>query len=195
MSFLQSIVSWLRGIKSSVITGGRGKNYIIGSIVSGQYSNYKHDPSPTILYLGTYQARNGRFYIHGLQLHYMSDFERLWLLKLIYMMKRAGQVIIPRQFYYYIKMNQPSIVKKCYRIYHAEMANYYTISPGFSNMDVRSCYSVKDPRDYQITQLNQQIESAYNPSRRDYSYPSKISYNQNELQNHISEVLNTHPII
>lgn len=195
MSFLKDIVSWLRGIKNSVFTGSRGKSYIIGSIISGAYSNFKHDSTPTILYLGTYQAKNGRFYIHGLQLHYMTDADRMWLIKLVYMMKRGGQVIIPRQFYYYIKLNRPYLIKTCYRIYHAELANFYTISPGFSNMSVKACYSVKDARDYQINQLNQMINNSYNSSQGTYTTPTKVAYTQDELQEHINEVLNTRPIV
>lgn len=195
MSFLQSIISWLRNIRSSVFTGTMGKSYNIGSIISGQYSNYKHDYSPTILYLGTYQAKNGKYYIHGLQLHYMNDSEINWLLKLIYMMKRGGQVIVPRQFYYYIKMYQPGMVKRCYRIYHAEMANFYTISPGFSNMSVKACYSVRDTRDYRVTQLNQMIDQSYNASANNYTKPSRVAYNQDELKEHIQMVLNTRKII
>ena len=194
MSFLQSIISWLRNIRASVFTG-RGKNYVIGSIISGQYSNYKTDYSPTILYLGTYQAKNGKFYIHGLQLHYMNDMELNWLLKLIYMMKRGGQVIIPRQFYYYIKLNQPNIVKRCYRIYHAEMANFYTISPGFSNMNVKACYSVKDVRDSKILQLNQMIDASYNQNQSNYTSPTKIANSQNKLQEHITHIKKKKKII
>ena len=195
MNFFRSIIDWLRNIRASVTTGFH-KTYPIGAIVSGSYTNFKHDPTPTILYLGNYQnPKNRKFYIHGLQLHYMSEFDKTWLLKLIYMMKRGSQVVNPRQFYYYIKINRPDIIKKCYRIYHSEFTNFYTISPGFSNMNVKSCYSVKDARDYQITQLNQMINASYNPTTKDYTSPAKIAYSQDELQEHIQMVLNTHKII
>lgn len=195
MNFFRSIIDWLRNIRASVSTGFR-RNYPVGAIISGNYTNFKTDPIPTILYLGTYQnPRTGKFYIHGIQLHYMSEFDKTWLLKLIYMMKRGGQVIIPRQFYYYIKLNRPDIIKKCYRIYHTEYANFYTISPGFSNMSVSSCYSVKDGRDFQIKQLNQMINASYNMSTGDYTNPAKVAYSQQELQEHITQVLNTKKII
>ena len=192
MNFVQNIINWLRSIRYSVSTGIVNKNYPVGCIVSGAYSNFKTDVNPTILYLGTYQNINNRkFYTHGIQLHYLNEADKAWLLKLIYLMKRGGQVIVPRSFYYYIKINRPYIIKNCYRVYHAEMANFYVISPGFSNMSVSSCYSVKDSRDYQITQLNQMIDASYNSTQNDYSKPSKIAYDQNELKEHIQMVLNT----
>lgn len=195
-SFFSDIINFLRGIKSSVTTYfNKTRSYPIGSIISGNYSNYKHDPNPTILYMGTYQnINNHKFYIHGFQLHYMNDFDRQWLLQTIYMMKRGGQQINPRQFYYYIKISRPYIVKNCYRIYHSEFANFYTISPGFSNLDVKSCYTVKDGRDVYVSQLNQMIDAAYNINKGDYTNPTRVAVNQNELQEHIQAVLNTRKI-
>lgn len=194
-SFFSYIINFLRGIKASVTTGfNRKRVYPIGSIISGAYSNWHHDPTPTILYLGTYIAKNGKSYIHGIQLHYLSDYDRTWLLNLIYMMKRGGQQIVPRQFYYYIKLNRPYIIKTSYRIYHQGLASFYTISPGFSNLDVKSCYTVKDSRDFAITQLNQKIDAAYNVNVGDYSNPSRVAYDKDELQNHINMILNTRKI-
>lgn len=157
-------------------------------------TNFKHDPNPTILYMGTYTAKNGKQYAHGFNLHYMDLNDLQWLLKLIYMMKRGGQVVNARQFYYYIKMNRPNIPKKCYRIYHLGFCNYYTICPGFSNLSVKQCYSVKDGRDNLINQLNQMIDNAYNPGGNNYTNPSRVAYNKNELQEHIQMVLNTRKI-
>lgn len=126
-----------------------------------------------------------------MQLHYLNEFDRQWLLKTIYLMKRGGQQVNPRQFYYYIKINKPQIIKNSYRIYHAEYANYYTICPGFSNLDVKSCYPVKDSRDANITQLNNMINSAYNVNKGNYSNPAQVAVNQQELSEHIQMVLNT----
>lgn len=196
MNFFWSIINTLRNIRASVTTFFHPRRQVVGSIVSGNYSNYKTDPTPTILYMGTYQnPRNGKYYTHGINLHYLDSAELSWLLKLILLMKRGGQVIVPRDFYYYLKLNQPSIIRKSYRTYHAEMTNFYTISPGFSNASVSSCYSVKDPRDQQIVNLNQAISQSYNINQNDYTNPARIAYNQNELQEHITEVLNSRRII
>lgn len=195
MGFLQSILSWLRGLKASVLTGFHSRRaWPVGSIISGSYGNWKHDPTPTILYLGTYTAKNGRSYVHGLQLHYMSDLDRKWLLQLVYMMKRGGQVVDLRQFYYYIKMQRPNIARGCYRIYHSHLSDYYTVSPGFSTASVRACYPVKDPRDAFVTQLNQMIDASYNISRSDYTSPAPVAYNKDELREAIDMALNTRKV-
>lgn len=194
-SFFSDIINWLRGIRNSVTTGlYQSRSWPIGAIISGNYKNYKHDPNPTILYMGTYTARNGKQYVHGFNLHYMDPYDLQWLVKLIYMMKRGGQVINPRQFYYYIKMNKPNIPKKCYRIYHVAYSNYYTVCPGFSNLSVKQCYPVKDSRDNLISQLNQMIDNAYNPQGNNYTNPSRVAYDKKELQEHIQMVLNTRKV-
>lgn len=193
-NFFGDIINWLRGIKASVVshfTPGYTKTYLFGQVCSGTYSSWKHDSYPTILCMGTYIAKNGKSYVHGWNLHYLSDFDKKWLMNLIYMMKRGGQIVNPRQFYYYIKINRPSM-RNSYRIYHTELCNYYTISPGFSNASVSSCYSVRDYRDGFVKQLNQMIDSSYNAGS--YNNPSKISYDKNELQEHIQEVLNSRKI-
>lgn len=196
MSFFKEIINWLRGIKSSVTTYfNKTRSYPIGSIISGAYTQYKHDPTPTILYMGTYQnVNNHKFYIHGINLHYLNSFDLQWLIKLLYMMKRGSQQVNPRQFYYYIKINRPQIIKSCYRIYHVEFAKFYTVSPGFSNVDVKSCYSVTDSRDTMIRQLNQMINAAYNVNVGDYSNPARVAVNQQELSEHIQQVLNSRKI-
>lgn len=189
-SFFADIINFLRGIKNSVATGfARTRNWPVGSIISGGYGSWRTDKTPTILYMGTYVAKNGKRYVHGFNLHYMDPYDLQWLIKLLYMMKRGGQIVNPRQFYYYIKQNRPYIPKKCYRIYHEELCNYYTICPGFSNLSVKQCYPVKDGRDALIGQLNKMIDNAYNPQGKDYTNPSKVAYNQQELQAHIQYVL------
>ena len=190
-SFFNSIVNILRNIRASVTTFFQPRQFVFGSIISGKYSNFKTDPSPTILYMGTYQnVNNHKFYIHGINLHYLNSFDLQWLIKLLYIMKRAGQQVNPRSFYYYIKINRPDIVKRAYRIYHAEMANYYTVSPGCSNLPTSACYSITDARDSMIAQLNAQINAVYNANQT----PVQIAYDKNELQQHITEVLNTRRI-
>lgn len=194
-SFFSDIINWLRGIKNSVTTGFiRARNWPIGAIISGSYKNFHNDPTPTVLYMGTYTAKNGKQYAHGFNLHYLDAYELQWLIKLLYMMKRGGQIVNARQFYYYVKMNRPSIPKKSYRIYHAGLCNYYTICPGFSSLSVKQCYSVKDGRDILIKQLNQMIDNAYNPQGKDYTNPTKVAYSKTELQEHIQMVLNTRKV-
>lgn len=195
MNFFRSIINTLRNIRATVATAFRPRNFILGSIISGKYTNFKHDNNPTILYLGTWQnPKNGKFYTHGINLHYLSGQELNWLLKTIYLMKRGGQIVVPRDFYYYLKANPYglSLIKKAYRTYHSELTHFYAISPGFSNASVSSCYSVQDSRDYQISQFNEMINQSYNLYN---NQPVQIARDENELQRHITEVLNTKRII
>lgn len=195
MNFFWSIINTLRNIRASVTTLFKPHQFVFGSIISGSYLQYKVDPTPTILYLGTWQnPRNGKYYIHGINLHYLSPDELSWLLRLLYLMKRGNQVVVPRDFYYYLKSNYYglSLIKKAYRTYHAELSHYYTISPGCSNATVSSCYSVKDVRDQQIINFNNMINQSYSLNNNN---PPQVARDESELQRHITEVLNTKRIV
>src|SRR5574344_311843 len=197
MSFYSSIIDFLRGIRSSVSTHyyqGYTKTYSFGTIVSGTYNNWKTDQHPTILCLGSYQAANGKNYTHGIQLHAVDPFDRQWLMKTIYMMKRGGQIVNPRYFYQFMKMNRPGLVKRGYRIYHTERCDFRMISPGFSQMSVKMCYSISDARDSYIGQLNSMIDSSYNQATDQYTVPTRVSYDQAELNEHIIEAMNTRKV-
>ena len=197
-TFFNSIINWLRGVKASVASHfypGYTKTYQFGQIISGKYTNWKHDMHPTIFCMGTYiNQRNGRSYVHGFNLHYLNSYDLQWLLKLIYMMKRGGQVVNPRQFYYYIKANNPNIVKTSYRIYHTALCKYYTISPGVSSISVKSCYSIDDSRDMFVSQLNSMIDAAYGNNLSGIKPLPQVSYDKNELQDHIQQVLNSRKV-
>lgn len=195
-NFFNSIMSWLRGVKSSVASHflpGYTKTYIFGQIVSGHYRNYKHDPNPTIFCMGTYiNPRNGRSYVHGFNLHYLNGVDLQWFMRLVFMMKHNGQILDPRGFYIYIKTNRPSMVKTAYRIYHTALCDYKTVSPGVSAADVKSCYSVTDSRDIFVKQLNQMIDASFGV---DVGNIQKTpTYNKQDLQDHIQQVLNTRKV-
>lgn len=189
--FYNSIISLLRGIRSSIYTHftPASRMYTFGTIVSGTYDNWRHDANPTILCLGSYMASNGKNYTHGIQLHDMNAMDLEWLLKTIYMVKRGGQIINPRMFYQFLKINRPSIVKRSYRIYHTGMCKFKMISVGFSTLPDRLCYPIFDKRDGNIGMLNQGIKNIYNITENTAS-PVQVSYNKEELNNHIVEVMN-----
>ena len=196
-SFFNSIMSWLRGVKASMTSRylpGYTKTYIFGHIISGRYRNYKHDPNPTIFCMGTYiNPRTGRSYVHGFNLHYLNGQDLQWFMKLVFMMKHNGRILDPRSFYIYIKTNRPSLIENSYRIYHTALCDYKTISPGISSLDVKSCYSVVDSRDFFIKQLNQMIDASFNNNLGDVKQQVP-KYNAQELQDHIQMVLNTRKV-
>lgn len=192
-SFYASLINVIRGIRASVSSAfypGYTRTYVFGSIISGVYRNWKHDEHPTVLCLGSYQHPNGKNYTHGLNIHYLSPDDYRWLMQNIYLMKRGNQVLNPRYFYQFMKMNRPSLIK-AYRMYHTELCSYKTISPGFSSLTVSRCFPVTDARDQYINTLNSMIDEE--TPRPGYN-PVKVSYSQDELNEHIIEVMNSRKV-
>ena len=151
------------------------QTFIFGSIISGTYTNWKTDPHPTILCLGTFN-KNGKWMVHGIQLHNMYS---QYLITVIKNIKQNGTITNPINFYNYLKLNYPTIIKECYRTYKMEMTDFKTISPGFSNINEKYCYPISDQRDGFINALkennNKQIPNI----------------NQEELRKNITRVTNT----
>lgn len=184
MGFYSNIINWMRGMNNSNSTPTR--QYVFGSIVHGYYKNWKHDPNPTILCLGTYMKSNGKLYTHGIQLHAIDTYTQDWLLNLILRMKKTGTVITPMNFYKYLKMNNYNVVKYGYRIYHAELCAFNTISPGFSNITMKTCSQAADFRDNKIKLLNNSLENNSQQTPKNTQ-----SINQDELKRNITNVMNT----
>ena len=100
-------------------------------------------------------------------------------------------ILDPRQFYYYIKLNRPSMTRTAYRIYHTGLCDYKTICPGVTNAGVDSCYSVTDGRDTFVKQLNAMLNASNNVDIGKIEPPT---YNRDDLQRNIQNVLNTRKI-
>lgn len=156
------------------------KIYIYGSIVSGPYKNYKHDPNPL-----AFVMFSDNKYTHGINLNYLGQQEKAWLARSIYMIKKYQQQIDARTFYNYLKQQQISIVKKAYRIYFTGMTDYKMVSAGFTDYD-KMCY--KSNNQY-IAYLNKIL----NPQSLQ-SAPQKVSYSSTELRERIIEGMNTRTI-
>lgn len=148
MSFFSNLLNLIRGInkKSKPL-----QTFAFGSIISGSYSNWKTDPHPTILCLGNYN-KNGKWYVHGIQLH-AAGVNLDYILNTIRNIKKQGIVTNPILFYNYLKLNNPFLIKNCYRTYLSELCDFKTISPGFSNINEKYCYPISDNRDNFIVRL------------------------------------------
>lgn len=194
--FYNSLINTFRGIRQSVsnrfYTMGGGQTYTFGTIISGPYVNWKHDASPTIFCMwgGNNPSLNGKRYCHGINLHYLSSGDQYRFIRTLYLMYRGQQIVNPRLFYQYIKLNFPNIVKQCYRIYHLEMCEFKIISPGITQIPLSSCYPIKDKRDGIIMNFNNQITQNLTLGEN-----RQISYSQEELQSHIQEALNSRKIL
>ena len=161
MGFFTKLLNKIRGI----ITANKPiNNFVFGSIISGTYSNFKHDPHPTIFYFGTFN-KNGKVLIHGIQMHALGN-NLSWFLSTISSIKLNGVITNPMLFYNYLKIKNPQLIKDCYRTYHAQFSDFKTISPGISNILPQNCYPISDSRDSFINQLNgtKQIPTQINPT-------------------------------
>jgi hypothetical protein len=111
-------------------------------------------------------------------------------MRTLYLAYRGQQIINPRLMYQYLKLNFPTIIQKCYRMYHLEMCEFKIISPGISQIPLSSCYGIKDGRDGIIMTFNNQITQTTTLLEN-----RQIAYNQEELQSHIVEALNSRKIL
>ena len=175
MSFFSNLLNLIRGINKK---NKPVQMFTFGSIISGSYSNWKTDPHPTILCLGNYN-KNGKWYVHGIQLH-LAGASLNFIINTIINIKKQGVVTNPLLFYNYLKINNPNLVKNCYRTYLSDMCDFKTISPGFSNINEKYCYPISDNRDNFITRIVDNKKNIQN-----------IDINSEQLRNNITQVINS----
>ena len=120
------------------------RSYTFGVILSGTYSNWKTDPHPTILCLGSYTNRLGYTYVHGIQLHAIGGNVN-YIISLIQNMKRNGIITSPRGFFNYLKLNNPYIIQQGYRTYRIEQTNFRIVNAGLTN--IQGTFGYDDQRD------------------------------------------------
>ena len=92
MSFFDRLFNWIRGIneKNRPVVSAQQitpADFVFGTIVSGGYTNFKHDPTPTILCLGVYTKQNGFRYVHGIQLHAIGAYQNYLMSLLVNMFR------------------------------------------------------------------------------------------------------------
>lgn len=128
------------------------------------YSNFKHDPRPLIFVM-----YSGTAYTHGLNIHYMSYEDKMWLGNLIISFKKRNQMINGRMLYRVIKTQRPSIVRSCYRKYFTKnIISPRMVCAGFTPMER---YVLKTNDGY-IKQLNGYLNN---------NLASSINVNENKL--------------
>lgn len=153
-----------------------------GTVVSMTYLNYKHDPTPNILVM-----YSGMRYTHGINLNYLSNDDKQWIGRILFMIKKGGQVIDGRTLYLMIKTQRPSIVRSAYRIYHTKyISNPRMVSAGFTVLGKLE-HPSSDPY---IQALNRYLSPA---SHRAYSV--RVSYSDTELQERIILAQQSTPLV
>ena len=153
MSFYSDLLDTMRMTNEANRTQMYARSYIFGLILSGTYSNWKTDPHPTILCLGSYMKQNGFRYVHGIQLHAIGGFQTT-LINLLANMKAKGVVTNPYMFFRYLKQNYPAIIKLGYRTYRIDQTDFRIVNPGLTN--IQGFFKSDDDRDSFLNVLNPQ---------------------------------------
>jgi len=155
----------------------RMKILTFGAIYYGNYSNWKHDPTPLI-----WIQYSDRQYTHGINIHYLNYGDKAWLANTIYILKRSAQRIDGLTFYRLLKMRRPNIVKTAYRVYFTNLLNVKLVSAGITPLDKMIYTNFADPW---VAQLNEMIK----PSEM-RSEVVQVAYSPTELQDRITSAQN-----
>lgn len=150
----------------------------------GHYSNWKHTPRPLIFVMHSNDA-----YTHGIAIQYMSAADKQWFARILYLLKRGGQVMDGMTMYRFIKSRRPSIIRDCYRLYFTSLLNVKMVGIGLTNRfdDVYEGVN-KDPW---LLQLNKKLM----PSDMPLSETGpKIAYSSTELRDRVISAQNSQPL-
>jgi hypothetical protein len=174
-NFFSWIVNKLRYARFAM--SSRMKILSFGAIYYGNYSNWKHDPTPLI-----WIQYSDRKYTHAINIHYLNYGDKAWLMNTIYMLKRGAQRIDGLTFYRLLKMRRPSIVKTAYRVYFTNLLNVKLVSAGITPLDKMIYTTSNDPW---VAQLNEMIK----PSELREGVV-QVAYSPTELQDRITSAQN-----
>ncbi len=98
--------------------------FAVGRIYQCTYRNWKHDPKPLILIIGS-----DSFYTVGINLHYVAAFYsniENWII----MMRNSKKVLTGKNIYDVMKMRLPTVPRTAYRKYFTSMLRGRLVSTG-----------------------------------------------------------------
>lgn len=180
MSFYRKLISNIRGIRYSSVSNRLNKMYSFGGIYLGHYQRFKHDPTPL-----AFCMYSDSKYTHSLNCHYLSEPDKAWLARSLFMIKKYGQVIDGRVFYKYLKLHRYSIIQSSYRIYLTQFTDFKLVAPGLTYLDKL----VYPSNERFVKQLNEVM------SKEAISgLPTTVSLSTTELRERIIETTNAIPI-
>jgi len=166
------------------------RDLIFGTIYKlGAYQGFKRDPAPMIyvMYSGpmTFTHVSGH-YTDGINLNYLSSGDKMWLARMIYLMKKGNQRMNGAMFYRFLKTQRPNIVRTAYRRYKTPLIkNPRMISSGITHLD-KLVYPYNDPW---IQGLNRSI------TQQELNATGvQVAYNSTELRDRISSAQQSRPI-
>ncbi len=98
--------------------------FAVGRIYQCTYRNWKHDPKPLVLIIGS-----DAFYTVGINLHYVQAFYSN-LENWIIMMRNSQKILTGKIIYDVMKMRIPAVPKTAYRKYFTSMLRGKLVSSG-----------------------------------------------------------------
>jgi len=134
----------------------------------GHYANWKHDPNPLIFVM-----YSGPDYTHGINVHYMSSGDKQWFGRMLFLLKKGGQVIDGLTMYRLLKLRRINIVKTCYRVYFTRLLNMKLAGAGLTDLD-RLVYPVT--RDPWLLALNEMMRRASSELLDGFELRSSATY-------------------
>jgi len=177
--------------KQYSVSNNAGYSLLFGTIYKMRtYKNWKHDPNPLvyIMYSGTMRFIHKQgHYTDAINLNYLTQQDKLWLGRMIYLMKKGNQKMNGRVFYRYLKTRRPSIIKSGYRRYHTNLImNPKLVSAGVTNF-TKMVYPYKDQF---IMKLNENLSSTQGGINSNI----QVAYNPTELRDRIISAQNSRPL-
>lgn len=125
--------------------------FAVGRIYQCRYRNFKQDPAPLILILGS-----NNFYTVGINLHYVVAFSH-GLENWIIMMRNSKKILTGKIIYDVMKMRLPMIPKIAYRKYFTSMLRGRLISQGlYTGPEMAAMQLAMDPF---VRRLNKRINA------------------------------------
>lgn len=177
-SFMSWIINRLRHRRFAVSSPKRLFQF---AFYYGHYAGWKHTPRPLIFVMYSDDA-----YTHGIAIQYMSSADKAWFARVLYLLRKGGQIMDGVTMYRFLKSRRPSIIRDCYRLYFTSLLNVKMVGSGLTNRfdDVyEGIY--KDPW---LLQLNESLMPSDMPG--EYSGP-QLAYSQTELRERVIQAQNT----
>jgi hypothetical protein len=144
--------------------------FSVGRIYQTTYRNWKHDPKPLVLIIGS-----DSFYTVGINLNYVvalhPQIER-WILAL----RESGKVLTGKTIYDLLKMRLPLVPRNAYRKYFTSMLRGRLVSSGLYTGPEPTAFVFNHPF---IRRLNQKINAQMNGSSTN-TY-RKSTFNKTEM--------------
>lgn len=125
--------------------------FAVGRIYQCRYRNFKQDPAPLVLILGS-----NNFYTVGINLHYVAAFNH-GLENWIMMMRGSKKVLTGKIIYNVMKMRLPMVPKIAYRKYFTSMLRGRLVSQGlYTGPEMAAMQLAMDPF---VRRLNKRINA------------------------------------